>query len=129
MSSTPTPSDIKLRKQSRVLELHYEDGTHFSVPWEFLRVYSPSAEVRGHHPSQAQLQWGKRNIGVRELKPAGHYALQIVFDDGHDTGLYTWDYLFKLGRDHEALWNEYLDELHAAGKSRDPDTQVLTFEP
>lgn len=129
MSESPRPSDIRLRKQSRVLDLSYADGQCFSLSWEFLRVHSPSAEVRGHHASQAVLQTGKKNVGVNELKPVGHYALQIIFDDGHDSGLYSWDYLYRLCTEQEPLWQRYLDDLAAAGASRDPDTQVLHFQP
>jgi DUF971 family protein len=123
------PKQVRLRRQSRVLELEYEGGEVYRLDWEFLRVHSPSAEVRGHHASQAVLQTGKRNVGVTDLKPVGHYALQIVFDDGHDSGLYSWDYLEQLGRDHDRLWEAYLEALREAGASRDPDTQVLHFQP
>ena len=140
---SPKPRAIRLRKQSRVLELVYRqrrgeaegecgDGggdKRYRLPWEYLRVYSPSAEVRGHHPSQAVLQTGKQQVGIRALKPVGHYALQIVFDDGHDSGLYTWDYLYHLCAQREALWQAYLDALAGAGESRDPATQVLRFQP
>ena len=141
----PKPRAIRLRKQSRVLELVYRAGhrkdhrkdhckeegedERYRLPWEYLRVYSPSAEVRGHHPSRAVLQTGKQQVGIRALKPVGHYALQIVFDDGHDSGLYTWDYLYHLCAQREALWQAYLDELAAAGASRDPETQVLRLGP
>lgn len=123
------PRHIRLRRQSRLLELEYGDGRSHGLSWEFLRVHSPSAEVRGHHSSQAVLQTGKKNIGISELRPVGHYALQIVFDDGHDSGLYSWDYLAHLCEHHDRLWQEYLDALAAAGASRDPDTQVLHFQP
>lgn len=129
MSDAPRPSNIRLRKQSRVLELDYGDSQSFSLSWEYLRVYSPSAEVRGHHASQAVLQTGKRNVGISDVKPVGHYALQLVFDDGHDTGLYTWEYLYRLCSQETELWQSYLDDLSEAGASRDPDTQVLHFEP
>lgn len=129
MSDTSPPINIRLRKQSRVLELDYPDAQSFSLSWEYLRVYSPSAEVRGHHASQAVLQTGKRNVGISDLKPVGHYALQLVFDDGHDTGLYTWEYLYRLCTQKTELWQNYLDDLSQAGASRDPDTQVLHFEP
>lgn len=137
----PKPRAIRLRKQSRVLELVYRAGHRkdhrkeegedecYRLPWEYLRVYSPSAEVRGHHPSRAVLQTGKQQVGIRALKPVGHYALQIVFDDGHDSGLYTWDYLYRLCAQREALWQAYLDDLAAAGASRDPETQVLRLGP
>lgn len=125
----PRPRDIRLRKQSRVLELTYPGDERYVLDWEFLRVHSPSAEVRGHHPSQAQLQTGKKQVAITELRPVGHYALQIVFDDGHDSGLYAWDYLYQLCRDQDELWQRYLDQLHRAGASRDPDVQVLHFDP
>lgn len=127
--AAPRPTDIRLRKQSRVLELDYPADERYALSWEFLRVHSPSAEVRGHHPSEAQLQTGKKNIGITELRPVGHYALQIIFDDGHDSGLYAWDYLYELCRDHDPLWQRYLDALHRAGATRDPDAQVLHFQP
>lgn len=123
------PTGIRLRRGSRVLELDYADGGSFALDWEYLRVYSPSAEVRGHHPSQAVLQTGKKTIGVSDLKPVGHYALQIVFDDGHDSGLYSWEYLRRLCLERERLWADYLQELERAGASRDPDVQVLHFDP
>lgn len=129
MSNVLKPQNIRLRKESRVLQLDYADGRSYVLPWELLRVYSPSAEVRGHHSSQAVLQTGKKNIGVRELRPVGHYALQIIFDDGHDSGLYAWDYLYRLGTEQDAYWQRYLADLAAAGASRDPDTQVLHFQP
>lgn len=123
------PEQIRLRRGSRVLELTYAGEEPFGLPWEYLRVYSPSAEVRGHHPSEAVLQTGKKNVAVTDVRPVGHYALQLVFDDGHDTGLYTWAYLRELAVEHEARWQAYLDELEKAGASRDPDTQVLHFQP
>ena len=129
MQEQQTPTAVRLRKQSRVLELEYADGECFSLSWELLRVLSPSAEVRGHHPSQAVLQIGKKNVAVTELKPVGHYALQIVFDDGHDTGLYSWEYLYTLGREREQRWAAYLEELDRAGASRDPHVQVVNFQP
>jgi DUF971 family protein len=127
--STLRPSAVRLRRQSRVVELEYADGEQYSLDWEYLRVQSPSAEVRGHHPSQAVLQTGKKNVAVTELRPVGHYALQIVFDDGHDTGLYSWEYLHALCREREQRWADYLAALDKAGASRDPDEQVLHFQP
>ena len=127
--AAPKPTAIRLRRQSRVLELEYPGGESYRLDWEFLRVLSPSAEVRGHHPSQAVLQAGKKNVAVLALKPVGHYALQIVFDDGHDTGLYSWEYLYTLCREREQRWNAYLAELDRAGASRDPDVQVVRFQP
>jgi DUF971 family protein len=125
----PRPEQVRLRRQSRVLELTYAGEERYELPWEYLRVNSPSAEVRGHHPSEAVLQTGKKNVALVEVKPVGHYALQLVFDDGHDTGLYTWPYLRQLAVEHETRWEAYLRELERAGGSRDPDTQVLHFEP
>ena len=129
MRDQQTPTAVRLRRQSRVLELEYADGECFSLSWELLRVLSPSAEVRGHHPSQAVLQIGKKNVAVTELKPVGHYALQIVFDDGHDTGRYSWEYLYTLGRERDQRWAAYLEELDRAGASRDPHVQVVNFQP
>ena len=128
VSDIPQPTHIRLRKRSRVLELEYGQEC-YSLDWEYLRVYSPSAEVRGHHESQAVLQTGKRDVAINELKPVGHYALQLVFDDGHDSGLYTWEYLYRLCTQKADLWQAYLDDLREAGASRDPNTQVLHFEP
>ena len=114
------PTEIKLHQQSRMLEIAFDDGASYQLPCEFLRVYSPSAEVAGHGPGQEVLQVGKKNVGVTELIPVGSYAVQINFDDGHDTGLYTWEYLYKLGKNQSALWQDYLDRLAAAGASREP---------
>jgi DUF971 family protein len=113
------PTEIKLHQQSRMLEITFEDGASFKFPYEFLRVYSPSAEVSGHGPGQEVLQTGKKDVGIKELVPVGSYAVQINFDDGHDTGLYTWEYLYKLGTNHSAMWQDYLDRLAAAGASRE----------
>ncbi len=113
------PIEIKLHQQSRTLEISYDDGTSFQLPYEFLRVYSPSAEVSGHGPGQEVLQVGKRHVGIKELEPVGSYAVQINFDDGHDTGLYTWDKLYWLGKNQTVLWQDYLDKLAAAGSSRE----------
>lgn len=114
------PTEIKLHQQSRMLEIAFDDGASFQLPYEFLRVYSPSADVSGHGPGQEVLQTGKRDVGVKQLVPVGSYAVQIDFDDGHDTGLYTWEYLYRLGRNQAALWQDYLDRLAAAGASREP---------
>jgi DUF971 family protein len=121
-NAAPVPTEIKLRSQSRLLELSYSDGTSFALPFELLRVYSPSAEVRGHGPGQEVLQTGKRNIAVVALEPVGSYAVQPQFSDGHNTGIYSWDYLYELGSNQDALWAEYLARLEAAGASRDVDT-------
>lgn len=125
--SSPIPTGIKLRKASRTLELEYADGTRFSLPAEFLRVHSPSAEVQGH--GQPILQAGKQHVALVGLEPAGNYALKLVFDDGHDSGLYSWDYLYRLGQDQDRLWQEYLDRLRRAGASRDPDVSVVRIMP
>ncbi len=125
MSDTPTPTEIKLHQKSRVLEIAFSDGRSFSLPYEFLRVLSPSAEVRGHGPGQEVLQTGKREVGIVSLEPVGSYAVQPTFSDGHATGIYSWDYLYSLGSDQERLWAEYLDKLVAGGGSRDKE-QGLT---
>ncbi len=114
------PTEIKLRTKSRQLDVDFSDGSHFELPFEYLRVHSPSAEVKGHGPGQEVLQTGKEAVGVTELQPVGHYAIRIVFDDGHDTGLYTWQYLYELGKDRTRLWQSYLDRLTAAGYPRKP---------
>ena len=114
-----TPSGITLHQKSRVLEIAFDDGGIYRLPFEFLRVHSPSAEVRGHGPGQEVLQTGKREVEIRALEPVGSYAVQPVFSDGHDTGIYSWDYLRELGENQEALWAEYLGRLQAAGASRD----------
>jgi DUF971 family protein len=107
--SEPIPTEIKLRNRSRVLEVSFDDGSRFELPFEYLRVSSPSAEVKGHGPGQEVLVLGKENVGVRAVEPVGQYAVRLVFDDGHDTGLYTWKYLHELGRDREARWARYLE--------------------
>jgi len=117
----PVPTEITLHQASRILEVGFSDGSTFRLPCEFLRVYSPSAEVRGHGPGQEVLQVGKREVGISAVEPVGTYALKLVFSDGHDTGLYSWDYLYELGRDHDALWRRYLERLQAAGASRDAE--------
>ena len=123
----PAPSRIKLRRQSKTLELAF-GGETFELEWELLRAYSPSAEVRGHGPGQEVLQTGKRGVAVTEVKPVGNYAVQLVFDDGHDTGIYSWDYLHDLCRSRESRWSDYLRKLQEAGASRDPDVQVVRLE-
>ena len=118
---TPIPSDIVVHSASRVLELAYADGRTFRLPFEFLRVYSPSAEVRGHGPGQEVLQVGKRDVTLQSLEPVGNYAVRPIFSDGHASGIYSWEYLLELGLHHDAMWRDYLDRLAAAGASRDPD--------
>ena len=112
------PTEIRLRKQARCLSLAYADGQSFDLPFEFLRVYSPSADVKGHGPGQEVLQTGKEDVAVTAIEPVGHYAVRLVFDDGHDTGLYTWKYLYELGSDYDKRWQDYLDRLQAAGYAR-----------
>ena len=114
-----TPTNITLHASSRVLEIEYEDGQRFRLPFEFLRVYSPSAEVRGHGPGQETLQVGKREVTITALQPVGHYAVQPEFSDGHTSGIYSWDYLYDLGNRQDELWQGYLERLAAAGASRD----------
>ena len=113
-----TPTDIKLRTRSRVLDVSFDDGSQFTFTFEYLRVHSPSAEVVGHGPGQETLQTGKECVVITRIDPVGHYAVRLVFDDGHDTGLYSWPYLHQLGRDMEANWLRYLDRLAAAGYAR-----------
>ena len=119
MKSIPIPVEIKLHQASRVLELAFDDGARFSLPCEYLRVYSPSAEVRGHGAGQEVLQVGKRHVNILAIEPVGQYAVKLVFSDGHSTGLYSWDYLYELGAKHDALWLDYLNRLAAAGASRE----------
>jgi DUF971 family protein len=109
------PTAITVHQKSRMLDIAFDDGSAFSLPFEFLRVYSPSAEVRGHGQGQEVLQLGKREVGISALEPVGNYAVQPTFTDGHDTGLYSWDYLHKLGSQQQVLWQDYLARLHAAG--------------
>ena len=109
MANSPRPTDIKLHQQSKVLEISFDDGNTFKLPCEYLRVYSPSAEVRGHGPGQEVLQVGKEDVNITNIEPIGNYAVKLEFDDGHNTGLYSWDTLYQLGADHEVLWQDYLD--------------------
>ncbi|WP_183969906.1 gamma-butyrobetaine hydroxylase-like domain-containing protein [Quisquiliibacterium transsilvanicum] len=118
-SKTPHPTSIVVHRQSRVLEIEFDQGSAFRLPFELLRVYSPSAEVRGHGPGQEVLQIGKRGVDIVALEPVGNYAVQPRFSDGHATGLYSWDYLYWLGVNQETLWNDYLKRLEAAGASRE----------
>lgn len=112
---TNAPLEIKLRKKSKLLSIEYADNEIFELSFEFLRVHSPSAEVKGHGPAQAVLQLNKHNVMIEAIEPIGHYAIRLIFDDGHDSGLYTWKYLHKLGQDHDKLWQAYLDQLQASG--------------
>jgi len=117
---TPRPTEINLHQVSRVLDIAFEDGARFSLPVEYLRVYSPSAEVRGHGPGQEVLQVGKREVNVKAIDPVGTYGVKLVFTDGHDTGIYSWEYLYDLGKRQDGYWKTYLSRLAEAGKSRDP---------
>jgi DUF971 family protein len=109
------PTAITLRTRSRVLAISFSDGSQFDLPFEYLRVFSPSAEVRGHGPGQETLQIGKHNVQITKAEPVGHYAVRLIFDDGHDTGLYSWAYLHELGREREKKWQGYLDRLKDLG--------------
>lgn len=120
MNKAPKPTEIELHQVSRVLDVAFDDGKHFHLPCEYLRVFSPSAEVRGHGPGQEVLQFGKREVGIAAIEPVGMYAVKLVFTDGHDTGIYSWDYLYDLGVRQESNWKSYLARLEQAGKSRDP---------
>jgi DUF971 family protein len=119
---TPIPTDIRLHQQSRLLELVYDSGERFELSYEYLRVFTPSAEARGHGPGQETLQTGKRNVAIERIEPVGTYALRLVFDDGHDSGLYSWDLLYNLGKHRDELWQEYLKQIETHGLSRDVDT-------
>jgi DUF971 family protein len=126
------PTDIRLHKKTAVLELHFADGAVYMLPAEFLRVYSPSAEVRGHGIGQEVLQTGKRFVKIDRIEPVGHYAVQLHFDDGHSTGIFTWDYLRELGQGQETMWDQYLERLKAAGERREPieqGVQVVNIMP
>lgn len=119
MSSGPTPVSFKVRTQSRVMEVVFDDGAQYSIPFELLRVYSPSAEVRGHGVGQEILQTGKRTVSIVGIEPVGNYGIKPVFSDAHASGIYTWHYLYQLGRDQDAMWESYLQQLEAAGFTRE----------
>ena len=124
------PKTVELHKQSKQLELGYADGARYHLTAEYLRVLSPSAEVRGHSADEAVLQHGKKHVGINMIAAVGNYALQIFFDDQHDTGIYSWDYLYDLCINQDDYWQRYLRQLESNGKSRDPDEQVLQlFDP
>lgn len=118
--SVPQPTEIKLHQKSRLLEISFADGKTFQLPCEFLRVYSPSAEVRGHGPGQEVLQVGKKNVEISKIEPVGSYAIQLAFSDGHDTGIYSWDLLYDYGMRQTEMWQNYLKRMAAAGASREP---------
>jgi len=128
-SRTPQPSEIKLHQKSRVLEISFADGKTFRLPCEFLRVYSPSAEVRGHGPGQEVLQTGKKNVEITHIEPTGVYALQLSFSDGHATGIYSWDLLYDFGVHQEEMWQRYLKRLEEAGASREPGPAPFEQRP
>lgn len=128
-ATTQIPSEIKLHQKSRVLELSYPDGQHFELSCEYLRVYTPSAEARGHGPGQETLQVGKRDVTIERLEPVGNYAVQPFFSDGHDSGIYSWDLLYRLATHRDELWQSYLDSVEAAGASRDTPPAVFTPKP
>lgn len=119
-ASTLLPTDITLHRKSRILEIAFDNGDHFELPFEFLRVYSPSAEVRGHGVGQEVLQQGKQDVDIVRIEPVGAYAIKPVFSDGHESGLYSWDYLHLLGTRHSELWQDYLQRLAREGGSRNP---------
>ena len=116
------PTEINLHKLSRILELTFDDGSRFELPVEYLRVYSPSAEVQGHGPGQEVLQVGKQDVNIDKIEPIGHYAVKLVFDDNHDSGIYSWEYLYNLGVTYEERWQDYLERLAAAGHQRKADS-------
>jgi DUF971 family protein len=128
-TNTPRPTEIKLHQKSRVLEIEFADGKTFSLPCEFLRVYSPSAEVRGHGPGQEVLQTGKRNIEITAIEPVGTYAIQPRFSDGHDTGIYSWDLLYDYGLHQHEMWNRYLKRMEEAAASREPGPAPFEQRP
>ena len=126
---SPVPTELRLRRQSRVLEVRFDDGAHYELPCEFLRVYSPSAEVRGHGGGEPLLIGGKRDVNIRAVEPVGQYAVRLRFDDGHDTGLYTWEILRDLGQQQATYWQIYLERLEKMGMSRDRDVVKLAALP
>ncbi|MEJ2455434.1 MAG: DUF971 domain-containing protein [Candidatus Thiodiazotropha sp.] len=118
MSDKPHPVDIQVHQQSRLLDIRFDDGAAFSLPCEYLRVYSPSAETRGHSPATAKLEKGKELVSITRIDPIGNYAVKIHFDDGHNSGLYDWQYLYNLGKHRDELWQAYLEKLEAVGYQR-----------
>jgi DUF971 family protein len=118
-TDSPRPTAVTVHQQSRVLEVGFEDGKTFRIPFELMRIYSPSAEVQGHGPGQEVLQTGKRDVTIVGIEPVGHYAIQPTFSDGHDTGIFSWQYLYRLGAQQDELWKAYLERLAEAGLDRD----------
>src|SRR5213083_3293688 len=129
MTEGPAPTEIRLHQKSRLMEIAFADGKTFRLPYEFLRVHSPSAEVRGHGPGQEVLQTGKREVEIRSLEPVGSYAVQPAFSDGHSTGIYSWDYLYELGENRDTLWRQYVERLAEAGASREPGPAPFEQRP
>jgi DUF971 family protein len=128
-TGTPQPTEIKLHQKSRRLEISFADGMTFQLPCEFLRVYSPSAEVRGHGPGQEVLQTGKKDVAITNIEPVGTYAIQLDFSDGHNTGIYSWDLLYEFGLHQEEMWQHYLKRLEEAGASREPGPAPFEQRP
>ena len=126
MGKHPRPTNILLHKQSRVLAVDFADGSHFDLSCEYLRVFSPSAEVRGHGPGQEVLQHGKEHVGIDQIEPQGSYAVRLYFDDGHNTGIYSWETLYELGQNYDTSWQAYLARLNQAGLSRRPTNGGIT---
>jgi DUF971 family protein len=126
MGKHPRPTNILLHKQSRVLAVDFDDGSHFDLSCEYLRVFSPSAEVRGHGPGQEVLQHGKENVGIDQIEPQGSYAVRLYFDDGHNTGIYSWETLYELGQNYDEFWQAYLNRLSQAGRHRRPTNSGIT---
>jgi DUF971 family protein len=119
MATAPRPTALTVHQQSRCLEVAFDDGASFRIPFELMRVYSPSAEVQGHGPGQEVLQTGKRDVGIEVLEPVGHYAVQPTFSDGHASGIFSWEYLYRLGAEQDTLWQRYEQRLAEAGRTRD----------
>ena len=128
-SESPQPTEIKLHQKSRVLEIAFDDGRSFRLSYEFLRVHSPSAEVRGHGPGQEVLQTGKRDVDITRAEPVGSYAVQLCFSDGHETGIYSWDLLYQFGEQQEPMWRHYLQRIEQAGASREPGAAPFGERP
>ena len=125
----PTPTQLTVHQKSRLFDIAFDDGSAFSIPFELMRVYSPSAEVKGHGPGQEVLQVGKRDVGIRGVEPVGNYAVKPLFSDGHESGIFTWDFLYKLGSEHDALWQDYMARLQAAGFEGDSGREPGTVLP
>ncbi|MDB5747745.1 MAG: 1-(5-phosphoribosyl)-5-((5-phosphoribosylamino)methylideneamino)imidazole-4-carboxamide isomerase [Massilia sp.] len=125
----PNPTELTVHQKSRLFDIAFDDGSAFSIPFELMRVYSPSAEVKGHGPGQEVLQVGKREVGIRGVEPVGNYAVKPLFTDGHESGIFTWDFLYKLGSEYDALWQDYMARLHAAGFEGDSGREPGTVLP